>query len=345
MVKRRRPTSGPRAPTINDVAVRAGVSVATVSRALRGFENVSESTSAKVRRAADDLAYHIDRRASRLATGRHETVGLVVPRIDTWYFSTVLAGVESVLGPIDDLLLVCVDDVETRTQLIAGSAPLSKRVDGLVFVDILLDADEVDELDRSGLHVVTIGQRTSEFSSVTIDNRGAARAITEHLIGLGHRDMAQISGALTDGLPYSVPVERRDGFVEAQRAAGNAITPGLLVDADVTIESGARAMAQLLDGGESFTALVAGADEIACGAVAEARRRGIDVPGALSVVGFDDHPMASVTGLTTARQDPHAQGSAGAALFLALVADSGAGSQHVVEATSLVIRDSSGPVG
>ncbi len=343
MVNRRRSPERPRPATINDVAVRAGVSVATVSRALRGFENVSEATRTRVERAASDLEYHIDRRASRLATGRHETVGIVVPRIDTWYFAGVLSGFESILGRHDDLLLVCVDDVEARVQLVAGSAPLRKRVDGLVFIDVLLEPAEVDELARSELRVVTVGQRTERYSSVTVDNRSAAAGITEHLLGLGHERIALITGGVGADLPYIVPTDRRDGFRDAMEDAACPVVPELVVDAAVGVTEGAEALGRLLAAGPSPTAVFAAADELAFGVIAEARRRGIEVPGGLSVVGFDDHPAAAALGLTTVHQDPYALGQAAASAFLDAARAAAPAPQHVVHDTSMVLRSSTAP--
>lgn len=328
-------------PTINDVAVQAGVSVATVSRALRGLDNVTEQTRNRVEQAARDLEYHIDRRASRLATGRHETVGLVVPRIDTWYFSTVLAGIESVLGHDDDLLLVCVDDAAARTQLVAGSAPLGKRVDGLIFVDVLLAPDEAASLQRAGLRVATIGQQVEGFPSVTIDNFGAARLATEHLSGLGHEHIALISGVVDTSLPYSVPTDRRRGYLATMAEQGHQADECSIVDTAIGIEEGARAMAQLLDTDIPPTAVFAVADELAFGAIAELRRRGIDVPGDVSVVGFDDHPLAAAMDLTTITQDPYHQGLVGAELFESPVGD-GLPATQLEAPTALVIRGSSG---
>lgn len=342
VVKRRR--AGDRRVNINDVANHAGVSVATVSRALRGLENVSADTRQRVEQAAADLEYHIDRRASRLATGRHESVALVVPRIDTWYFSSVLAGIESVLGQLDDLLLVCVDDIGARAQLVAGSAPLRKRVDGLIFIDVVLEPDEADELDRVGLRVVTVGQRIRGFSSVTIDNRGAARTVTDHLFDAGHRRIGLIctSGS---GLAHTVPVERRNGFQDSCVAHDAAPRPEHVVDTDVDVAAGAGAMSRLLDGPQPPTAVFAMTDELAVGALGEARRRGLRVPEDMAIAGFDDHPVAGAVDLTTIRQEPHAQGAAAAELFVGLGGGNGGpGPSHHVADTELIVRGSSCPV-
>lgn len=336
-----RRTSSGRPPNINDVAEHAGVSVATVSRALRGLDNVTPGTRARVEAAARELEYHIDRRASRLATGRHETVGIVVPRIDTWYFSTVLAGIESVLGHDDDLLLVCVDDVAARSQLVAGSAPLRKRVDGLIFVDVLLEPDEADALDRAGLRVATIGQRIEGFSSVTIDNRGAARVATEHLLA-DHRNVALVSGAVNTSLPYSVPGDRRAGFVDAIDAAGLTMRDEWMVMADIGVDEGWRAMEWLLDAPAPPDAVFVAADELAFGALGCLRQRGVDVPATLAVVGFDDQPVAAALDLSTIRQDPYLQGMTCAHLFVSTADESDSGPQHVESPTDLVVRATSG---
>jgi DNA-binding LacI/PurR family transcriptional regulator len=316
--RRRRGRVGAARPaTIEDVARRAGVSGATVSRALRSLPNVSDETRLRVEAAAAELDYHIDRTASRLATGRTETVGVVLPSIAPWYFSGVLHGIESVLGDRGfDLLVTSVHDSAARHRLASSSAPLRKRVDGLIFVDVLLTPDEVHGLSTSSMRVVTVGQATGVFDSVTIENREAVRNATRHLRNLGHRRIAFVAGEAPSGLPFSVPTERHDGYVEALVEAGLEPCPELVMATGIEIASGADAAAQLMAIADPPTAIVAASDDLAYGILHTLRNLGYSVPHDVSVVGFDDRDLSAAVDLTTVWHDPAEQGRLAADLFL-----------------------------
>jgi LacI family transcriptional regulator, repressor for deo operon, udp, cdd, tsx, nupC, and nupG len=327
--------------TIDDVARRAGVSVATVSRALRSLPNVSAATRHKVEAAAAELDYHIDRTASRLATGRTETVGVVVPMLDAWYFSRVMSGIEAILSEAGyDVLVTSVTDEAARHRLASGNAPLRKRVDGLIFVDVLLTPDEISALDQTSLHIVTVGQRTGAFPAVTIDNRGAARDLVAHLVDLGHRRVGFVAGGPAADLPFSVPGERRDGYADGLDKAGVGHDEGLEVWTGFTLAQGAAAARQLLEMPDAPTAIFAASDVLAFGALQAARELGRAVPGELSVAGFDDREVSSAMDLTTVHQDPAAQGRAAAALLLEEPArrDHSETLHEIVAETRLVLR-------
>lgn len=329
-----------RPATIDDVARRAGVSGATVSRALRALPNVSSDTRRRVEAAAAELDYHIDRTASRLATGRTETVGVVLPSIATWYFSGVLEGIESILGDRGfDLLVTSVHDSAARHRLASGNAPLRKRVDGLIFVDVLLTPDEVRDLGTSSMRVVTVGQETGAFHSVTIENRLAARNATRHLVNLGHRRIGFVAGDPRSGLPFSVPRERHDGYVEALSEAGVGHRAELVVATGASVADGAQAAAQLMAVAEPPTAIVAGTDDLAFGILQTLRSLGYGVPEDVSLVGFDDRDLSAAVGLTTVWHDPAEQGRLAAELFVESMELAGQEAPRAVHAgTRLVVR-------
>jgi LacI family transcriptional regulator, repressor for deo operon, udp, cdd, tsx, nupC, and nupG len=344
--QQRHATARSGAVTIGDVARRAGVSVATVSRALRALPNVSSETRRRVQEAAHDLDYHIDRTASRLATGRTETVGVVVPALDAWYFSRVLAGVEATLGEAGyDLLVTSVSDVASRHRLASGNAPLRKRVDGLIFVDELLTDDEIEALRQTGMRVVTVGQRTGCFPAVTVDHREAARAATEHLVELGHRRIACVSGFLESDLTFSVPGQRQAGHHDALRRVGVEAPAELVVRTGPGLEHGAEVAHRLMAIDEPPTAFLASSDELAGGVLLALRSLGLAVPRQVSVVGFDDREVSAAIGLTTVWQDPCAQGRAAAELLVesATMAGPEGDPREVVAGTRLVVRHTTGP--
>jgi LacI family transcriptional regulator, repressor for deo operon, udp, cdd, tsx, nupC, and nupG len=335
---------GSRAATIEDVAAVAKVSVATVSRALRGLPNVAAATRARVEKVATELQYRPDPNASRLAAGRTFTVGMAVPILGAWYFSQVIAGAQKELAAAGyDLLLMGVGSGEARRRFVSEWALIQKRVDGLILVDLRLDRTEVSELQQVGAIVAAVGDRYAPFSSVNLDNQAAAAMATRHLINLGHRRIAVI-GAQTQlvALSFSVPAERRAGYRVALADAGIAHDPALEAGADFTIEGGASAMRRLLALQDPPTAVFAMSDEMAFGALQVARQAGIRVPKELSIIGFDDHDVSAVVGLSTIRQSVTGSGAMAARFVIDTIAEN-TGPQHAVEDVELVVRATTAP--
>ena len=333
--------------TIEDVARRAGVSVATVSRALRGLPNVAPSTRDKVNRVAGELDYRAHPHASRLATGRTQTIGMAVPILNTWYFSTVIAGAEAVLSDHGyDVLLVNIDSEDKRRRVLASSSSFANRVDGLILVDVRLPDDEAERLAAAGSRVVTVGHRAADFPSVVIDNQLGAAIATRHLVSLGHREIGLIWAPTETSLHFSVPFERRQGYLRVLAEHDLVPSPDLQVAGDFSVDGGAEAMVALLGRSRPPTAVFAISDEMAFGAVRAARDRGRRVPDDVSVIGFDDHELAEVMRLTTIRQPVVDHGVAAARALLRLLERDVEGAttpQHLVHSTSLVVRDTTGP--
>ncbi len=329
--------------TIEDVAAAAGVSVATVSRALRDLPNVAPATRLRVRAVAERLGYHADPHASRLAAGRTFTVAMAVPLVGRWYFSQVVAGAESVLSARGyDVLLYAVEDRTVLDRFLAD-ARYRKRTDALVLVDIRLSAEEFTALHREGAPLVTIGPVDPRFCSVSIDDVAAARLAARHLVELGHHRLGLVGGHPDSPVHFEVPDQRRRGFLEACRRAGATVRPEHVADGHFSVEGGARAIDALLDGPEPPTAVFAASDEMAMGVVRRARERGLRVPGDLSVLGFDDHDLAAVFGLSTIRQPVRLHGERVAELVLEILDGSLTEPVHVVHDVEVVERETTGP--
>lgn len=305
--------------SIDDVARLAGVSTATVSRALSGRGKVSDATRARVMGAAERLGYVVSSRASSLASGRTRTVGVIVPYLDRWFFSTVLSGVSSALmrAGFDITLYNITPDRETRRHVF-DTFLRRQGVDAVIAVSIRLDDDETRRLLDLGMPVIAIGGPHPTLDTLTVDELGIARLATEHLIGLGHRDIAYIGATAEFDEEFHVPTNRRRGFEEALADAGIPVDPSLVVAADFTIAGGLRAAHLLLSGdGVRPTAVFAASDEMAIGAILAAREHGIRVPEDLSVIGIDGHELGEIFGLTTVDQFPLQQGERAAAAVLA----------------------------
>lgn len=332
------------ATTIGDVASRAGVSVATVSRALRGLPNVAPATRARVIAVAEDLQYVAHPQASRLAAGRSRTIGVVLPRIGQWYYATMLDAVDEIVGAAGyDLLPFTLTDPAARTRFL-DQLPFRKRVDGLIVVDVPMTDDQLRRVAETDVPVVTVGLRTRAFSSLTVDDEQGARLATEHLLGLGHDHLAYLGGHQPEPFDFPVPRLRRRGFDRALQDRGLAPRPDWVVEAELAPAGGVEAMTALLHASERPTGVVVMADEMAIGAMQVARDLGLRIPEDLSIVGFDDHPLAEFLGLTTVRQDVARQGRAATGWVLeALAAGQPLPIHHEVLATRLVVRRTTGP--
>src|SRR5690554_1046274 len=291
-----------RAAKIEDVASRAGVSVATVSRALRGLPHVSQKTREKVLRAAEELDYRPNPHAARLAAGRSGAVGVALPVLNSWFYANVLAGVEAVLAEEAlDMHVVVVDGPEAIERFIAELPSLSKRVDGLVICDLHMPDQLWEDLAGGPIPVATIGVETGLFDSVTIDNVAAAAEAVGHLLDLGHRRIGLIGAGPEASADNESAALRRRGTIEALKARGLELPPQLDVAGSFSVAGGKEAAFEILDRAAP-TAVFCLSDEMAIGAMWAAGEASLDVPRDLAMVGFDDQPIAEAVGLTTVRQ-------------------------------------------
>ncbi|MEJ1089824.1 LacI family DNA-binding transcriptional regulator [Microbacterium sp. Mu-80] len=305
--------------SIDEVAKLAGLSTATVSRALSGRGHVSPASRERVRVAAASLGYVVSSRASSLASGRTQNVGVVVPFLDRWFFSTVLSGVSSALMKrgYDITLYSITADADVRHEVFSTFLR-RQRVDAVIAVSIELDDDETGRLLDLGLPVIAIGGPNPRLRTLTVDDTAVARLATEHLIGLGHRDIAHIGANPEFDIDFHIPTRRRVGFEQALTDAGITANPAFLEPADFTVDGGFRAAKQLLGRpGPRPTAIFAASDEMAIGAILAARDLGFRVPQDLSIVGIDGHELGEFFQLTTVDQFPLGQGERAANAVLA----------------------------
>lgn len=330
--------------TIADVAARAGVSKATASRALSGGGYVSPETRERVRAAARELAYVAHSSATSLATGRSFSVGVIMPALDRWFFAELLGGIQDELFEAGyDLVLYGIREGSAERRRLFEQVLPRRRLDGIIAVGIQPSAHEMHRLVQVGSPLVTIGAYGEGAGTVSIDDAAAARIATEHLIDLGHRDIAFLCGR-ADAATHAYGDEKRlEGYRAAMVAAGLESSirhaPG-----EPTMPGGYEAGVRMLgDRQNRPTAFVAVCDEAAIGGIVAARRLGLSVPAEVSVVGVDDHAHAEMFSLTTVRQRPRAQGAMAVDLLRRLMADeadAGAGITRVVMPFELVVRSS-----
>jgi DNA-binding LacI/PurR family transcriptional regulator len=276
--------------TISDVARRARVTTATVSNVLTQRVPVSEKTRARVLEAIEELGYRPNLVARGLAQGKTLTLGLVVPTISNPFFAEVVEEIEHAADQHDYQLLLSM----THNSLEEGKRHLermaSRWADGFIVMGMAADMADVLALKDRGKEVVLSvwneDPRTQTLPIVDIDFRLAGEVATRHLLECGHRRIATI-------LEEPVQLTRRKGFQTTLAEAGISVLPEYIRQGDSSFESGYKGALDLLDLSEPPTAIFAGNDWMALGAIEAITNRGLSVPGDLSVVGVDDITLAA----------------------------------------------------
>jgi LacI family repressor for deo operon, udp, cdd, tsx, nupC, and nupG len=335
---------GPHQVNMADVARRAGVSTSTVSRALRGMPGVSENQRRRIQSIADELSYVISPEASRLSRGATGRVAVVVPTIDRWYFSTMLAGIESTLRDADlDVLIYHVGGAADR-QRFFHELPVRRKADAAIVISLPVPDEEAARLDLLGVQVVVAGGQIRDYPHVRIDDHKAAEQAVGHLAGLGHRRIGMIRTHDGEGRLWPADMARTQGYLQSLRAAGLEHDTALLVTVPFGIHGGMEAVGRLLALPEPPTAVFCHSDEVAFGAMRALRLASVTVPVQCSVVGVDDHPMSEILDLTTVRQPVERQGRIAGEMILELLGSGMLREPVRVVSTELVVRDSTAPV-
>lgn len=322
----------------------AGVSVATVSRALRGLDRVSPETRERVLRVAQDLDYVASPTATSLASGRTRVVAVVAPFLTRWFFATLVSAIEKTLRAREHhVILFDLEDDTYDQRLPLSQNMLWKRVDGVITLNIPMATEEVELVDRLGLPLVAIGTPVPGRACVRIDDAATMRTAVDHLAGLGHTRIGYIGAVPANVAHIQTPQDRLTGFRAALADHGLPFHEEWVLGADWTAEAAARDSLELLSLPDRPTAIVAASDEMAIGVRESARALGLRIPEDLSVMGVDDYVLSGVLGLTTVRQDVGAQGARAAELLLATLFDGDESTDEVVMPTELVVRESTGP--
>lgn len=290
--------------TIRDVARAAGVHVSTVSRALNPLRKglISADVLRAVEEAAQRLGYRPNRAAAALRTGRTHTIGVLVPDITNAVFPPILQGIEASAAARGYFVFVA-NVVDHSLALPIVERMRAHGVDGLVMAIAQRDDPLIDFVAGAGLHAVLVNRadETGRLAAVVSDDRLAMKLAVDHLVALGHRQIAHLAG------PQNLPtgVGRRQGVLMALAEHGLSLQAEAECDA-YTREAGRLAMQRLLAGGATPQALVCCNDLVALGAYDALRAVGIDVPGRMSVTGHNDMPLVDMVDppLTTIRL-PH----------------------------------------
>lgn len=322
--------------TIRDVARRAQVSVATVSRALNGFDNVSEGARERVAEAVRELGYVPHAGARSLSLARTNAIGVVLPDLHGEFFSEIVRGMDREASRCGYLLLL--SNLHARAdQATLALRAMHGRVDGLIVMAPHLSAEELGGALPTGVPSILINTRdgSSGRPSIHLDNAAGAAAVVDHLAALGRKRLVHIAGPRGN----IDAEERAAAFRHACAAHG---IDGEIMRGDFEERSGEQAVLELLERGHQFDAVFAGNDNMAIGALTALRSRGVPAPDEVAVAGFDDIPLASHLGLTTVRVRIDELGERAVARLVDSLAktDSGGDERHAPE---LVVRGTTDP--
>lgn len=279
--------------TIYDVAREAGVSMATVSRVVNGNPNVKPVTRKKVLETIRRMGYRPNAVARGLASKRTTTVGVVIPDISYAFFAELTRGIEDIANMYHYNIMLCNSDLQKEKELQLTEALLEKQVDGLLFLGGEVTPEHREIFAGARVPIVlaaTYDEVEQDRPYVTIDQVGAAKEATQVLIREGHERIGLLGGPLTDPI---IGFPRYQGFKEAMAEAGLDFNDQWVRLGNYRYDSGLEAAKELLSMDDAPTAIFAVNDEMAVGAIHAAQDLGLNVPADVSVIGFDNTPLAS----------------------------------------------------
>lgn len=335
-------------PTSSDVAAAAGVSRSAVSFAFNSPHRIAAATRERILAAANEIGYVPNTLARMLQAGQTQSLGVLLPQnlakiMENPYYARFLVGVGQVCDQEGFTLLLTPPLRESMLKAIPYAA-----VDGFIVCGLETDRGEVAELERRRIPFVLVDSDPQEnVPSVDVDDQGGARAVVAHLLELGHRRLAVLSidpGPEKAVQGYMGPLARRmAGIAEALAEVGMSMSDVALAEVPATRTDGFRA-AKALMGDRAVTAVVALSDVLAFGAVDALHEMGIDVPGQVSVTGFDDLTESAWLRprLTTVRQAITTKGRTAADFLISAIRGEDQ-HPHQLLSTSLIVRESSGP--
>ncbi|MEU6468515.1 LacI family DNA-binding transcriptional regulator [Streptomyces massasporeus] len=328
-----------------DVAERAGVSTSTVSRTLRGLSTVSPEVRARVEKAAREIDFAVSRQAASLVTGRTGTVAVMVPTLNSWFTGSALSSLAPLLRAAGLQLNVYeIPDLAERTAFFEH-LPARRNADALLVFSFDLTEEETARLDDLGMPVIYVSAHVDGRPSVYVDDVAGALHGTRHLLNLGHRRIAFVTTEGASGFTFSSN-ERLLGYQQALTEAGVPVDDDLVVSTRTgSKRAAAEALGTLLSLREPPTAVFAEQDEVAVALIWNLRKTRIAVPERVSVLGFDDQPLADWFDLSTVAQSPSEMARLAGELALKLIDDSdGDQERHIVLPTHVIPRGSTAPV-
>lgn len=328
------------AVNIYDIAKKTGLSVVTVSRVLNNNPNVRESNRIKVENAVKELDYRPNAAARTLSSGKAGMVALVVPHLNDAFGIQVMSSVEKALKSSELFMVVVSAASDTEfSESVYASLVMEGRVDGIIILTPLRNEDYFFELKKRNIPTVLLDQHQINLQTpaVSVDNFYGGYEATKSLINKGARSVAHISGADM----FESSSERMRGYMQALRDSGIEPQDDLIVKGDFTVECGFQAVQSWINRGNLPEAVFAADDNTAFGVLNAAQANSISVPQQLAVIGYDDHPFASMLRprLSTVRQPTEEIGEAGVQLLLDIINKKPRRSSKVTLKPSVILRE------
>jgi LacI family transcriptional regulator len=333
--------------TIRDVAKVAGVSISSVSHVVNNTRFVSDETRKKVLAAMEELNYHPNDLARGLRRGETRTLGLIVPDNSNSFFAEVARGIENVGYENGYSVILCNSDGDIQKELAYVNVLSAKQVDGVIFIASGNQSDHIHMLTSRGIPVIVADRDIAEPSVdvVLVNNEEGGYQATRHLVLVGHKRIACIAGPSN----LTPSADRVRGYQRALAEAGIPFLPELVVQGDFRYQGGEAAMHRLLALKPAPTAVFVCNDIMAIGSLRAIYSAGLRVPGQISIVGFDDIPLASAMNpsLSTVAQPVHEIASVSTTLLLEKMAARIQGEtikqegRRIVLDPKLIIRESS----
>ncbi len=328
---------------MQDVAQRAGVSVATVSRVLNGSDKVIEETRERVLQACQELDYSLHLAAQRLRLGKTNTICVILPFLTLPSIVERLRGVqEALLDSGYDLIPFNVGSPEMRDSRLFDLANRS-RTDGLLIISMPINDKQTARIINNDMPVVLIDSDKPEFNRVNVNDQEGGRMAAEHLINLDHRKIGFISSHLENPLQFSSTLNRYHGYCKALDEAGIPINPSYQKEGEHGREEAEEMAISLLQQPDPPTAIFASSDTKAVGVLDAAKTLNIKVPEQLSVIGYDNIRDAEYLNLTTIQQPLFQAGLVGGETLLRLIDQPQTGPEEIILPVELVIRETTAP--
>lgn len=341
---RSRGPAGDDLPRLEDVARHAGVSTATVSRAINSPAEVSEQLRGRVMRAVETLGYVPHGAARALASRRSHTIGAIIPTVENAIFARGVQALQNALYEAGYTLLLASSDYDAERELRALQSLLARGIDGLMLVGEARPRAAYQLIAAKRIPFVNtwIYRANSRHPCIGFDNRAAARQMADLLLDLGHRRIAMLSGRVRHN---DRARQRVEGVQAALAARGLELPPARLLERPFDIDIARAATARLLGAaGPPPSAIICGMDTLAVGALLECRSRGLNVPRDISITGFDDLELASAVDppLTTMHVPSEEMGAAAADYLLSRIAGRDCANRRRLDAT-LMVRATTAP--
>jgi LacI family transcriptional regulator len=329
--------------TLEDIARHSGVSRSTVSRVINADVNVKGETRQKVLEVIQSFNFQPNLAARGLATGRTNVIGVVIPAgvsviFTDPYFPQFIQGVSAACNNRNYSVMLWLAEPEYERRMISRILH-NGLVDGVLVASALMNDPLVNSLYESKMPFMMVGRHpTLDVNYLDVDNLQAGRKATLHLLRLGYKRVANITGSQDQVSGY----DRYQGYIKALQDYGQALRPELVVDGGFTEEGGYTAMQRLIP--QKPDAVFAASDMMAYGAMRALREAGLHIPGDVALVGFDDIPSSSKTipPLTTVRQSVLQMGSKAVDVLINIIENDAKSTQQVIMDTELVVRESCG---